>query len=110
MLTILANLLPISISILSDENIGDTVTDTFAKNIGVDLAILLPLLLPILIVVVSLICTHIFISWPFLVTKTIFNDECHTQQRNMKVSKVFLTNFKLQQFRVTLHCSDSVST
>jgi len=51
-------------------------------------AILLPLLLPILFVLV--ICAHIFISWPFLVTKTIFSDECHTQnQRNLKICKVY---------------------
>jgi len=65
------------ISILSAETVGDT--DTFAK-------VLVSLLL--LIVFVVVICAHIFISWPFLVTKTIFGDECHTQQRNLKICKV----------------------
>jgi len=49
-------------------------------------AILLPLLSRILFVLV--ICAYIFIIWPFPVTKTIFSDECHTQQRNVKIHEV----------------------
>jgi len=45
------------------------------------------ILLPILFVVV-IICAHIFTSLPFLVTKTIFSNECHIQQKNMKLRKV----------------------
>jgi len=36
----------------------------------------------------NVICAHVFISWLFLVTKTIFVDECYTQQRNLKICKV----------------------
>ena len=81
-------LLPISISILSDETIGDTFATTFTDTF------------------VVVICADIFISWPFLETKTIFSDECDTQQRNLKYAK-FVTNFKQRKFHVTtLHCSD----
>ena len=61
--------------------------------------ILLPLLLPILFVV---ICADIFIIWPFLVTKTIFSNECHTQQRNLKIHKVC---YKFQTTEVSCNYS-----
>ena len=107
LLTILANVIAdIDTLLLSDETIGDT--DTFAKSIGDTFA---AILLRILFVVV--ICAHIFICWHFLVTKTIFSNGYHTQQRNLKFDwkyANYVTNVKLQKFHVTtLHCSDYTS-
>ena len=76
---------PILILMLSDETVSDT--DTFAKSVGDTFAATIRD--GILFVVV--ICADIFISWPFLVTKTIFSNECHTQQRNLKIRKVRYT-------------------
>ena len=56
--------------------------------------------IPILFVVV--ICTHIFIISPFLVTKTIFSNECHTQQSNLKICKVC---YKFQTMEVPCNYS-----